>query len=479
MRTKLLTIAATGFVVYVYVFFGSIGTMEFRRVRWDQPFGKPAEGYYSSLAEGFLRGHLSMAHKPDRRLMALPNPYDFNAWHDTIPHLWDASYFNGKYYLYFTPLPALFFYIPYRLVSGMYPHDQLAGTVFAVWAFLASAAFLRRALKDRALHVPMPVWIVTLGLANIVPFVMVYSRTYEIAILCGAAMTATWSYTLLRFLETPTMPRLAWASAWLALAIAARPNLGLLFAIHLAAIWIAIKGRRAVVKALLVAMIPLVIAGSALLYYNYARFHDPFEFGHRSQLTYIMMADKHVCGIHNAREFLRFLDSAMLYTFAPPYVSPNFAFVDLRGLSVDPEVSFTDWSDQVGGLAPLAPLAMIGSLFAIVLVLRRDEKDAGTRAALLSVAAGWLALLGLCTCWFVSSRYEVDFWFLISAGAIVCLEAGLTLLAVRPLRTIVIIVALWSSLVASLLGFRGTSGGFPHFNPALYDKLSRWFTSSG
>jgi hypothetical protein len=83
-------------VIAVYAFFGSIGTFDFRRVRWDQAFGKPAEGYYASLAEGFLRGQPSMAHVPDPRLAALKDPYDFDARDEAkIPYLRDASYRDG------------------------------------------------------------------------------------------------------------------------------------------------------------------------------------------------------------------------------------------------------------------------------------------------------------------------------------------------------------------------------------------------
>ncbi|HEX8410807.1 MAG TPA: hypothetical protein VF883_18225 [Thermoanaerobaculia bacterium] len=462
---RLSTAAAVVFVLFVYAFFGSIGELAFPRVYWDQGFGKPADGYYASLAEGFLRGQVSMAHRPDPRLTALPHPYDYEARvANKVPYLWDASYFNGRYYLYFSPLPALLLYIPYRLAATMYPGDQFAGTLFAAWAFIMAVLFVRRALAGTTLHVPLPIWIITLGLSGVTPFVLPHCRTYEVAILCGAAMTSTWAYALLRFLQTRATRWLVWSSIWLALAVASRPHLGVLVPLFLVAVFVS-AGKRAVL-----ATVPLAIVVAALLAYNYTRFHDPFEFGLRYQLTYMPMEGHRVCGIHNVPELRRAVHNFALYTFTPPRLSREFPFVRLRSAPLNVATSFTPQSDEIGGLAPLAPLAFIGSLFAIVLAWRRRE-----RAAVLAVAAGWLVLLGLCTCWYVSARYALDFWFLISAGAIVALERGSAAIASRPLRIAAIAVALISSLAGALLGFQATSGAFEYFNPELFHRLSRLF----
>lgn len=449
---RLPALAAVVFVLFVYTFFGSIGTLSFPRVRWNQGFGKPADGYYASLSEGFLRGRVSMAHRPDPRLAALPNPYDFAA-RANIPYLWDASYFEGRYYLYFSPLPALLFHLPFRLLAGMYPSDQLAGTLFATWAFLMTVAFVRRVLPRTS--IPLPIWIITLGLAGVMPFVLPHCRTYEVAILCGAAMTSTWAHALLRFLETRSTRWLVGSSIWLALAIAARPNLGILIPLFL----VVVPWRR-----WLLAAVPLAIAGAALLAYNYARFHDPFEFGHRYQLTYMSMEGRHVCGVRNTAEVRRAFDNAVLYLVTPPRFQREFPFVDLGTVPLDPAVSFTPESDQVGGLAPLAPLAVIGSL----LVFRRRDP-----AAILILAAGSLVLLGVSTCWYVSARYELDFWLLISAGAVIAIERGG--ITNRALRITTIVLALASSLLGALLGFSATSHAFAYFNPELFERLSRLF----
>ena len=461
------TIVAVLFVLTAYAFFGTYGTFAFHSRSWEVPGGRPGDAFYAGLSEGFLRGQLSMPHKPDPRLMALPHPYDYQAREkDKIPYLWDASYYNGRYYLYFSPLPALLFYLPVRLGYGAYPSDQLAAAVFAAWAFVMAVLFVKRALGETR-RVPLPIWIVMLGLGGVVPFIMVFSRTYEVATICGMAMSATWAWCLLRYLESPRISRLVWMCIWLGLAIATRPNVGLLLVIAFLAIPKALRVRHA-----LIALIPLGVIAVSLMAYNYARFHNPLEFGVRYQLTYMPMENYRVCGCRSFREVLRIVNNSTLYVFATPHFNGNFPFAELPSQKLDHEVSFNERSDEVGGLAPLLPIAAIGSVIAAALALRRHAPDIGTRGAMLSIAAGWLALLGLSSCWYVTARYEVDFLLLIAAGAVVVVDRMLDTLG---LRVVAIALALYSVVLGFMLGFKGTGSIFMWENPELFQRLSKLF----
>ena len=476
MKRHLGTALAILFVIAAYFFFGSYGKFEFV-VHWD---GRPGDAMYAGLAEGFRNGQLAMIDKPDERLIALPHPYDHAARHDAgIPYLWDASYFNGRYYLYFSPLPALLFYLPYRWIAGTYPLDQLAAVFFAAWTFLAAALFLITALKNVKRHVPLPVWILLAGLGNVIPFVMVFSRTYEVAALCGSAMTATWAWSLARYLESPRTSRLVWMSFWLAMSIAARPNLGLLLPLAVIAMLTSIP-RREWLRGFIAAGIPMAIIGAAVMYYNYARFHDVFEFGQTYQLTYMPMAEYKVCSCRNVAELFRIVNSSSLYLFAPPYLSSQFPFAGLSMQVLDPAVSFTTFSEEVGGIAPLAPLALLGSLVAALLALRRGSEPSSARAGLFVVAAAWIALAGLSSCWFVTARYSLDFWVLMVAGAVICIERGLAVLGdaglrITGLRAATIALALYSIVLGLLLGLRGNGGQFYYGNPELFDRLVKMF----
>ncbi|MDE3061395.1 MAG: hypothetical protein KGJ06_10330, partial [Pseudomonadota bacterium] len=96
---------------------------------------------YQMLGQAFLAGHTHLGTVPDPRLLALPNPYN-PAGRDGIRLLWDASLYQGKYYLYFGPVPALLLWIPVKLATGFDLHDLQLNFIFC----LAGTYFLLRIL---------------------------------------------------------------------------------------------------------------------------------------------------------------------------------------------------------------------------------------------------------------------------------------------------------------------------------------------
>ncbi|HWW61062.1 MAG TPA: hypothetical protein VN181_06835 [Thermoanaerobaculia bacterium] len=463
-------------VITAYVFFASVGHWEFHRVRIYQHFTHLGEGYYSKLADGFLSGRVSMTYAPDPRLAALRDPYDYGAREtQNIEYLWDASYYRGKYYLYFSPVPVLLFYIPFRIVGGGFPPDALAAVFFCTWAFIATVTFVVRATRARKRHVPLPVWILVLGIGNVVPFMLPYVRVYEVAIFTAMAMSATWAVALQRFLETRTRSSAVWMGVWLALAIATRPNLLVLLLVTALAIW---RGEHRRTSAI-AAAIPLAIVFLAMVTYNYARFGKPFELGVKYQMTFVSMRHYPVCRVCTLPEVLRVINSAGHYVFWAPTVGSEFPFVDLQRTRLDPHTSFPGTGENVAGVAALVPLTLFGSVFAMLAVTRREERDAGTRAALHVMAGAWLVLLGLSACWWVTTRYALDFMLLMVAATIVCIEGGLTQLAaagfsIRPLRVAAAILACYSILLGFFLGFMGAEGTFEYSNPELFHKLQEY-----
>lgn len=464
------------FVLACYAFFAGDGKFDFRRL------GTWQESPYASLAEGFLRGQLNLERWVNPRLIELPYPYDLKA-RQGIDYVWDASYLNGKYYLYSSPLPALLAYMPLRLLRGAYPPDSFVALIFSAWAFLAVVAFARRALKlaGRSLHVPFWLWVLFIGLGNVAVFVLVTVHMYEIAIVTGMAMTAMWALALLKFNESPTPGRAGWVSLWLALSIAARPNLGVLLIVTA----FVMMRRKPSMKIIGAFLAPLAVVAMAMLWYNAARFGDPLEFGIRYQLTHVDMAGRKVCSLCTFPELARFANNVGHYLYWPLHVRSTFPFVDAMPARLDPAVSWPtpgNMTEQIVGIAPLAPLMIIGTLFAILLPLglNRDATDTGTRSAFQVTAGAWLIIFGLSTCWWIVARYSLDFTMLMSASTVVCIETGLTSLRangvrIGPLRAAVVALACYSILTGILLGFVGPGDAFKRANPAVFERVAGWF----
>jgi hypothetical protein len=164
-------------VLVVYVWIASAGTW----TRW------PAYGsYYQDLADGFRKGQLALATKPDPRLLALADPYD-PATNEGL-RIHDVSLYKGRFYLYWGPVPAVL--LAAANVLGL-PKlgDQYLVFAFAAGALIfASRLILRlwyRHFSDAAPAWAVPLAILTVGLANPGPFNLGRASIYEASILAA------------------------------------------------------------------------------------------------------------------------------------------------------------------------------------------------------------------------------------------------------------------------------------------------------
>jgi hypothetical protein len=456
-------------VVVIYVFVGSVGRFRFRYVEWW-------ESAYPNLAEGFLMGKLSLALEADPRLAALPDPYDANA-RAGIVTVHDSSYYKGKFYLYYSPLPVLLVYIPVKVLAGRFPADAFVGTFFAVCAFLAQAAFVIHALRRRKTWIPTWMWIAFVGLANVTTFILVDIWMYEVAILCAMAFASLWAYSLLRFVENPTVGSAVSVGLFLALAIVSRPTLVLLGLVTLAAFLPRWSWRRVIA-----AGIPLLVFASAYAVYNFQRFGSPFELGHQYVLSNVSLRDRSYCGLCSGGEVGRFFNTVNQYVFRQPAVNAHFPFVALNYNEFDPAVIVPAKKEELVGVFAIAPL-LIGGVVGVLLLWTARVRGSLATMAMLLMAGGWLMLLALSTCGWFTARYELEFLPQLLLATVLAVEETLTLLAdrqfqVRPLAVTGAVLALYSILLGFLLGFTGRTQAFNRFNPELFQRISSWFGPS-
>jgi hypothetical protein len=311
-----------------------------------------------------------------------------------------------------------------------------------------------RALKRP--RIPLAVWILAIGIGNVIIFSLPDVRIYEVAVMCGMAMTATWAWSLLRFVEMPSPRNAMWVGLWLALSIAARPHLMVLIVPTL----LAMRAWRHAIAAL----IPLAVVATILIGYNFARFGKPFEIGLTYQMEFVSMKGRRVCSICNTKEVLRFFNNTEHFLFWAPMIDTHFPFVGLTGTRLDPAVAAPLGGDTVLGVITIFPLAAFGALFALMRP-RRDD------ASVLIMLGAWLTLAALCTCWWVVARYSLDFMLLMAIASAVCIEEGLRLGDGVLARIAITAIAIYSILLGFILGFEGMGGSFRRFNPELYEKI--------
>ncbi len=242
----------------------------------------PADNnYYSQLAIAFKKGQLYLGEKPSPALLALNNPYNYQA-RKGIDFPWDASLYNGRYYLYWGPIPALLLTaFDDKLVSKI--GDQHLTFIFTcglfLYIYLFSFTIWRRFFQK------LPEWmffiaIITVGIA--LPFTWLLSnpRIYEASISSGQFFLIGGCYWAYAFIANPTSRtwKLILTSLHWACAIGSRITLApaVAFMIIMVLIKVARENWPFIISTktnftILTLILPITICGAGLAWYNWAR----------------------------------------------------------------------------------------------------------------------------------------------------------------------------------------------------------------
>lgn len=362
--------------------------------------------YYPLLVEGLRTGNLHVPVEPDPRLVALSDPYDPAQNHAF--RLADASYYKGKYYLYFGITPAAVLMLPYRLLSGQEMKGATAVYVFCLIGIIAASgvwlALRRRYFPDSRW------WTAGLGVGVIAfgSHVLAVAQrpcVWELPIAAAYACLMLMLLCLYGCLHT-RRPVLLFvlAAFFLGLAVGARPTMILTagaLVIVLAFMRRGLADRGWLWAALGAALIlGLLLAGLAA--YNYARFDSPFEFGQRYQLTSLKEGEVP----HYSAGFVGY--NLRAYFAWPVRWTADWPFIASRPLPPAPPGYFS--GEEMYCLALLAPVLWFAPAGALALWLARARAEPGLRAMVLAMAAVSLPLGGFMLFFFYAAqRYMVDF----------------------------------------------------------------------
>ena len=256
---------------------------------------------YEKLADSFLKGHLYFDVEVDPALLELDNPYDRDAraragvenrqWND----MWDHAYYDGHYYMYFGVVPVLLLFLPYRVITGQALTTYHATQFFA--AFYIAGIFLLFAYLTKKFFPKLPFIVYLLLSTAISAMSLWYCVTFP-ALYCTAIMSAMclmiWClYFFFRaiFDEEITKKTFIFAAVGSllgALAFGCRPTIALgnllILPLLVTFFW---KRKLTAMQWVYTALcaLPYVVVAAGLMWYNNARFDNPFEFGQSYQLT--------------------------------------------------------------------------------------------------------------------------------------------------------------------------------------------------
>jgi tetratricopeptide (TPR) repeat protein len=394
-----------------------------------------AEDFYNRLVAGFVKGQLSLDLEPPAALALLPDPYDpranapFQGQAYSPGRFHDLSYFHGKFYLYFSVIPAVVLFLPFHVLTGAWLSHQQACFLFASVAFLAGAGLVH-SIRRRAFPSAGPAagFLCTLcvGLVPLVPIVLQRPDVWEVPI---TAAYAFWMLSLLLLWIYLRHPGQAWlaalgASTTVGLALGCRPDSFLGAALLLWPLGDALgigrgrKGPRNWARAAGLLLPPAVI-GCSLLAYNAARYGHLLDFGQNYQLA---------GDVERIRHFRTsfFWYNFHLYFLADPGWQGVFPFV--RDLVVPPPPAGYVVVEAPVGVLTLLPFTLCAA--AVPFGLRRVPE--GERTRVTALARMLLLLFGcgagiVCLYFAACTRYQLEFvpvLVLLAAIGFLALVAG-------------------------------------------------------
>lgn len=248
---------------------------------------------YELMADSILEGHIYFDYDVDQKLLEMENPYDTDARKELgVDYHWDHAFYNGKYYMYFGIVPTLLVFVPYKVLTGTslttYHATQLFVALFIVGLFKLFRIISSRFFKN----ITNAVFIfgcVSFSLFSVWYFVDVP------ALYCTAISSAVcfevWSFFFFfkaiydSETEKQTVIAAILGSLLGALAFGCRPPAALANFIIIPVIVMLARDKHVRISKLFLIIIPYIVVGALLMWYNYVRFDNPFEFGQSYQLT--------------------------------------------------------------------------------------------------------------------------------------------------------------------------------------------------
>ncbi len=437
---------------------------------------------YNHLVDSFLEGKLNLLVNPNPELANLKDPYEPR---ENINYRWhDASYYKEKYYFYWGAVPALFLYVPYRLLTGYFLPDNLAVLIFMFSGFLFSVAFLLDVRKRQFPNIPE--WMILLstgilGFSNIGGFMVRQAGVYQVAISGGYFFLTASTYFLYRAIDsTKTSLNLLFIGGLcLGLSVGSRANLlfGSLILIYLSVNELKKTNNKPILKDPTVISL-LASYGICLMIigiYNYLRFGNPIEFGLKYQLgdTNLFIRLSPFSFEHLPTNFYFNLFHSLLFNSTFPYVHfstemPTFSYFYSNGL------------EKIAGILTSTPFILL----IVVCGLLNSYKDKISNLKLfkqfyfqLVFFTGCINLIIILLVKGVSMRYQTDYATLLILAACFALFYSYTNINTDRKKIVGVIscvLGIYSICTGAALGFKGADDHIKDENPIAY----KWVINS-
>lgn len=433
---------------------------------------------YDKLVEALMVPSYSLTEIPHRYLEQLDDPYDMRQREGrAFDYPWDTVYYQGRYYVYFGVVPAAAVLLPYRLLTGnnLELDFPILGfcCLFMLGLYGIYTWFVRRFFRGISFGT---YFIGLLLLVTSLNLTWCLRRTlvYELAITSGICFAVWGVFLMLLSCSAGKMQPLCFfaSGACSALAVGCRPTMVFVMAAVLVSALYSLKaggkilcGRN--IRNIICFLIPYVLAGLALMKYNYERFGDPLEFG----ITYQLTTENRAVGIPLLGFYGRLLSIlSSLFTF--PEVDMVFPFIHLQ----QPQLAYNGVilnSDTVLGAFAYPVMLFLIALPVFRQRLRRKGRFIGIFSCSCLLSAGCMLITS--SAFAVTNRYLTDWLFLAALPAVFglfCFFEKCSAVNWPKLAQVAALVCAGCAVCLFIvLSLTGEDGWFRQINPLYYDRI--------
>lgn len=437
-----------------------------------------ADLYNKDFVEALSKGQVHLLEEPSEKLLELENPYDTverSSIERGKDYIWDTALYNNHYYIYFGILPALILFLPYYIITGTFLKTSLAVLIFSILSAIMLALILEYIFKKHFSKLPFKMLAfseIAILFGSFLIWINVAPRFYEMVNVAGLYFSLQGIYLFLTMKKDNkvSFEKLGLGALCLALAVACRPTTLIASVFIVPIIWNLFKqnkvNKKEIIKIVLVVAIPYIIVGLLLMYYNYIRFGNIFEFGAKYQLT---MND-----MRNLKNRLITIPAGFIYNlFNLPSFIGRFPFLEVN--SNIPEIfAYYYVEDMPGGVFILAPIAF--AIFGIGKFLKISKNKELKTLVLVFLIVGLILNIIIVMQGGSTGRYLLDFaWYFVLVGILIYLENYQNTKSIETkqiLQRIFICIASFILIINILTGFLTTSGvGMKRVSPQTYFNI--------
>lgn len=384
--------------------------------------------YSKDFVDALSNWQVHLQREPSDKLKELDNPYDGGERHSKglirdVDYMWDVAYYEGKYYVYFGILPALTVMLPYHMITGDYLSSAYAVMLFSVFTSISLMFLIKNVFKRFFADIPFKFMVFSFLImlfGSQILWLNGIPRFYELAIISALFFAVTGIDFI--FLCTEENCKYRYIKMFvgclmLALAVACRPT-QLLTSIIIVPVLIKLfiknlKEKKDILKNIMAVAIPYLSVGIALMYYNYIRFGNIFEFGASYQITINDMS-------HLGNRFMTLGTGIICSLFSIPTFLPNFPFLQYHNNLL---TFYGDYyvENMMGGLFIMVPICLF--IFGIFKVWKRTDKKKTLYFIIDFIVVGIIFAIFSIMMGGSMQRYLADYaWIFIIAGICVFLE---------------------------------------------------------